>query len=90
VDTENGAKLRAQPQKKQPPEARAGQARDIPTRTGAVRVLLNAFWLVLCATIIGIPLGLANFKLIRVVIAPLGKDIVSADDARVVAGGVRF
>jgi uncharacterized membrane protein YccF (DUF307 family) len=55
-----------------------------------VRVLLNAFWLVLCATIIGIPLGLGNFTLIRVAIAPPGKDIVSADDARVVAGGVRF
>ena len=33
---------------------------------------------VLCLTIIGIPLGLANFKLIPVSVAPLGKDIVPA------------
>ena len=44
----------------------------------------------LCLTIIGIPLGLGNFKLIPVALAPLGKDIVSADDPRVVAGAVSF
>jgi uncharacterized membrane protein YccF (DUF307 family) len=33
----------------------------------------------LCITIIGIPLGLANFKLIPVSLFPLGKDIVPAD-----------
>jgi uncharacterized membrane protein YccF (DUF307 family) len=38
----------------------------------------------LCLTIIGIPLGLGNFKLIPVALAPLGKDIVSADDLRAV------
>lgn len=32
----------------------------------------------LCVTIIGIPLGLANFKLLPVSLLPLGKDIVSA------------
>ncbi len=31
----------------------------------------------LCITVIGIPLGLANFKLIPVSLFPLGKDIVS-------------
>jgi uncharacterized membrane protein YccF (DUF307 family) len=31
----------------------------------------------LCITIIGIPLGLANFKLIPVSLWPLGKDVVS-------------
>jgi uncharacterized membrane protein YccF (DUF307 family) len=46
--------------------------------------------ILLCVTIIGIPLGLGNFKLIPVSIAPLGKDIVSADDPRAVAGGVSF
>jgi uncharacterized membrane protein YccF (DUF307 family) len=46
--------------------------------------------ILLCLTIIGIPLGLGNFKLIPVSIAPLGKDIVSADDPRAVAGGIRF
>lgn len=33
----------------------------------------------LCLTIIGIPLGLANFKLIPTSLFPLGKDIVSID-----------
>jgi uncharacterized membrane protein YccF (DUF307 family) len=32
--------------------------------------------LLLCLTIIGIPLGLANFKLIPISLFPLGKDIV--------------
>lgn len=36
----------------------------------------------LCITIIGIPLGLANFKLIPVSLMPLGVDIVSTDDPR--------
>jgi uncharacterized membrane protein YccF (DUF307 family) len=31
----------------------------------------------LCLTIIGIPLGLADFKLIPISLAPLGKDIVA-------------
>ena len=35
---------------------------------------------VLCLTIIGIPLGLGNFKLAAVAIAPLGKEIVSASE----------
>ena len=34
----------------------------------------------LCITIIGIPLALANFKMIPVSIAPLGKNIVRLDD----------
>ncbi|MFN8191669.1 MAG: YccF domain-containing protein [Nocardioidaceae bacterium] len=34
----------------------------------------------LCVTIIGIPLGLANFKLIPVSLLPLGRDIVPVDD----------
>lgn len=36
----------------------------------------------LCVTIIGIPLGLADFKLAAAAIAPLGKDIVPSDDPR--------
>jgi len=39
----------------------------------------------LCVTIIGIPLGLANFKLIPVSLLPLGREIVDVDDAA--AGG---
>jgi uncharacterized membrane protein YccF (DUF307 family) len=33
----------------------------------------------LCLTIIGIPLGLANFKLIPISLVPLGKEIVPSD-----------
>ena len=36
----------------------------------------------LCLTIIGIPLGLANFKLIPVSLVPMGREIVSVDQAR--------
>lgn len=39
----------------------------------------------LCITVIGIPLGLANFKLIPVSLVPLGADIVDADDPRAFA-----
>jgi uncharacterized membrane protein YccF (DUF307 family) len=50
-----------------------------------VWILLFGWWLALghlttgiaqCLTIIGIPLGLANFKLIPVSLVPMGKDIV--------------
>jgi hypothetical protein len=36
-----------------------------------------AWGLVWCITIIGIPLGLANFKMIAISLFPMGKDIVS-------------
>ena len=36
----------------------------------------------LCLTIIGIPLGLANFKLIPVSLLPLGREIVRVDQQR--------
>lgn len=54
-------------------------------------VILFGWWLallhlvtgvVLCCTIIGIPLGLANFKLIPVSLLPLGREIVSVEQAR--------
>lgn len=38
--------------------------------------------LLMCITIIGIPLGLANFKLIPVSLAPFGRDIVDLEQAR--------
>jgi uncharacterized membrane protein YccF (DUF307 family) len=53
--------------------------------------ILAGWWLALghlitgvlmCITIIGIPLGLANFKLIPVSITPLGREIVDVDEAR--------
>ena len=52
-------------------------------------LLLCGWWLALghlitgialCLTIIGIPLGLANFKLIPVSLLPLGREIVDIDD----------
>jgi uncharacterized membrane protein YccF (DUF307 family) len=62
---------------------------------GAGAVLGNIIWVIvagwwlalghlasgiaLCVTIIGIPLGLANFKLIPISLLPLGKEIVPSD-----------
>jgi uncharacterized membrane protein YccF (DUF307 family) len=36
----------------------------------------------MCLTIIGIPLGVANFKLIPVSLTPMGRDIVDVEQAR--------
>jgi uncharacterized membrane protein YccF (DUF307 family) len=53
-------------------------------------LLLAGWWLALghlitgllmCLTIIGIPLGLANFKLIPVSLTPFGRDIIDVDQA---------
>jgi len=46
--------------------------------------------ILLCITIIGIPLGLGNFKLAAVAIAPLGKQIVTTGDSSVALGVVSF
>lgn len=46
--------------------------------------------LLLCVTIIGIPLGIGNFKLAAVAIAPLGKEIVPTSDPRAALGTVSF
>ena len=46
--------------------------------------------LLLCLTIIGIPLGLGNFKLAAVAVAPLGKEIVPTSDPRASLGTVSF
>ncbi|MFF8830677.1 YccF domain-containing protein [Streptomyces sp. NPDC015131] len=62
---------------------------------GAASCVGNVLWLILagwwlalghiatgialCVTIIGIPLGIANFKLIPVSLLPLGKEIVPTD-----------
>jgi uncharacterized membrane protein YccF (DUF307 family) len=54
-------------------------------------IVLAGWWLALghlvtgiamCITIIGIPLGLANFKLIPVSLTPFGREIVDIDQAR--------
>lgn len=53
--------------------------------------VLGGWWLalahlitgvLLCLTIIGIPLALANFKLINVSLRPFGREIVSVDEAQ--------
>src|SRR3954453_18921457 len=65
---------------------------------GGGSLIGNVIWLVLagwwlaighlvpgvlmCLTIIGIPLGLANFKLIPVSLTPFGREIVDIDQAR--------
>ena len=62
---------------------------------GAGAVIGNLIWIIfagwwlalghlatgiaLCVTIIGIPLGVANFKLIPISLVPLGKEIVPSD-----------
>jgi uncharacterized membrane protein YccF (DUF307 family) len=54
-------------------------------------LILCGWWLALghivtgvlqCVTIIGIPLGLANFKLVPISLLPLGREIVGVDEAR--------
>ena len=63
--------------------------------SGAAGCVGNALWLVLagwwlalghvftgvllCLTVIGIPFGLANFKLVPLAFVPFGKHVVSAD-----------
>jgi uncharacterized membrane protein YccF (DUF307 family) len=61
-----------------------------PSAIGNVIWLLLAGWwlalghlitgVLLCVTIIGIPLGLANFKLIPVSLVPFGREIVPIDE----------
>ena len=74
-----------------------------PTRHAAVSVIGNILWFILagwwlalghlftgillCLTIIGIPLGIANFKIAGAALVPFGKEIVSVDDLRSVPKG---
>lgn len=66
-------------------------ARAASTVGNAIWFVLAGLWMaiahvvtgvLLCLTIIGIPLGIANIKLAAVAVAPLGKEIVSTDDPR--------
>jgi len=75
-----------------------GRAIVRPPTSGVGSTLGNIIWIViggwylalmhlvsgilLCVTIIGIPLGLGNFKLIPVSLTPFGRRIVSTDEAR--------
>lgn len=65
---------------------------------GAGSAIANVLWVVLCGwwlalghlisgvllclTVIGIPFGVANFKLIPIALLPFGRDVVSLDQAR--------
>lgn len=69
---------------------------------GAGSVVVNILWFILggwyltllhivtgvlqCVTIIGIPLGLGNFKMIKVSLMPFGHEIVSLKQAREMHG----
>ncbi|MYV55573.1 YccF domain-containing protein [Streptomyces sp. SID3212] len=65
-----------------------------PSFVGNILWLVLAGWwlalghiftgIALCVTIIGIPLGLANFKLIPISLMPLGKEVVPTDQPFVV------
>jgi uncharacterized membrane protein YccF (DUF307 family) len=46
--------------------------------------------LMLCATIIGIPLGIACFKLVGVAFWPLGREVVSVEEAEMLHAGPAF
>jgi uncharacterized membrane protein YccF (DUF307 family) len=69
-----------------------------PSLIGNVIWLLLAGWwlaighlvtgVALCITIIGIPLGLGNFKLIPVSLWPFGREIVAIDELPAGAAGV--
>ncbi len=69
-----------------------------PDGSGAMAGVGNVIWLIfagwwlalghlltgvlLCLTVIGIPFGVQNFKLIAVSLLPMGKEIVGYDEAR--------
>jgi uncharacterized membrane protein YccF (DUF307 family) len=68
-----------------------------PDDDEAVSLVGNVVWLIflgielalahavagvlLCLTVVGIPLGLASFKMIPLALVPFGKEIMSAEDA---------
>jgi uncharacterized membrane protein YccF (DUF307 family) len=75
-----------------------------PTRSVGISVVGNILWFVLagwwlalghlitgcllCLTIIGIPLGVARFKMAGAAVAPFGKQVVAKSELRAVDHGV--
>ncbi|MEM8621136.1 MAG: YccF domain-containing protein [Actinomycetota bacterium] len=64
---------------------RPGASTSLSLFGNIIWIVLSGFWLalahlvlgvLLCITIIGIPLGLGNFKLIPLALVPFGKDVV--------------
>lgn len=74
-------------------------------RAGAASAIGNVIWFIfagiwlaighivtgvaLCVTIIGIPLGIASFKMVPISLLPLGAQIVPSDGAALVGGAPR-
>jgi uncharacterized membrane protein YccF (DUF307 family) len=74
--------------------------------SGGLNVILNVLWVVfsgiwlaighvvtgvlLCMTIIGIPLGVANFKLVPMALWPFGRQVVVKGSGRVANATVAF
>ena len=78
---------------------RPGSSTTLNLIGNVVWFVLSGWWLALlhlitgiflCLTIIGIPLGLANLKLIPLAIVPFGKVIVPTHAAGASAAGPRF
>jgi uncharacterized membrane protein YccF (DUF307 family) len=74
---------------------RRGDAGAGSTVGNVIWIILAGWWLALahlvsgialCITIIGIPLGLANFKLIPVSLTPFGREIVDVHSPAATAG----
>jgi uncharacterized membrane protein YccF (DUF307 family) len=74
---------------------RRSDAGAASTIGNVIWIILAGWWLALahlisgialCITIIGIPLGLANFKLIPVSLTPFGREIVDADSPAAMTG----
>jgi uncharacterized membrane protein YccF (DUF307 family) len=79
-----------------PPPPAVAALPAVPGRSGPLRVIGNILWLVLagiwmavgyliagviqCITIIGIPFGVASFKLAGLALVPFGKMVVKAGD----------
>ena len=75
-----------------------GKTTIVKESAGAASCVGNVIWLVvagwwlalghiisgiaLCVTIIGIPFGIANFKMVPLSLMPLGRQIVDTDDPR--------
>jgi uncharacterized membrane protein YccF (DUF307 family) len=69
---------------------RPGASPSLSLVGNVIWLLLSGIWLalghavigvLLCCTIIGIPLGMANFKLIPLALTPFGRDIVKKGSA---------
>jgi hypothetical protein len=85
VDLEVDAEMKPEPRSPRPPgscTALAGPDATPHSPSSPALTGVRISGIVLCLTIFGIPLGVANFKLIPVSLMPLGAEIASVDDSR--------